>query len=603
MAELSTAEGRVKAVLSPDSPLQEEVRARFGVLPNFFRLAPDTPEITANLWGFAKFAYLDNPLPSLFKERLFVYLSQFCDVRYCIVRHVGFLIGLGRPSGDAEVAPQSIDDVLGLLRNRLAEGTELDPLIAVCATCETPLSELPQPDSPMELAVIACASHVFLQTHKAAAAAEGLKRALGETAWQYLTVLLAFVRTAHYWTKVHAELRLEDDLIQLTKAHELLAECLLRDPAALTSDMGQRVAQELEDLRAAHTRHEAERKRSGEMLRESEERFRAAFQSSVVGFAILDLDTTFLQSNDAFCSITGYSRNELMTMRCASLTHPDDSENADALMAELTSGEHPAFVLEQRYYRKDGTQIWVQNSVSATRDADGRPQHLVVVCQDVTERRRASQVRDEFLATLSHELRTPLNAVLGWAQMLRTGTLRGDATEKAFEALERNARAQATLVDELLDLSRIVTGKLELSRDLVGLSTPIANAIEATRPAALGKRLSVHVSAEPNAECYVLGDASRLQQIVLNLLSNAVKFTPCGRDDRGGIKSRRWPRRDLRSRQRPRYSRRAAVVDLRAISPRRQHHNETAWRSWTWFGDRPTSDRGPRRDGQRRKHG
>ena len=79
--------------------LQEQVRDRFGVLPNFFQLAPDTPEITANLWGFAKFAYLDNPLPSLFKERLFVYLSRFCEVRYCIVRHVGFLIGLGRPSG------------------------------------------------------------------------------------------------------------------------------------------------------------------------------------------------------------------------------------------------------------------------------------------------------------------------------------------------------------------------------------------------------------------------------------------------------------------------------------------------------------------------
>ena len=97
---------------SSDRTLQDEVRDRFGVLPNFFRLAPETPEITANLWGFAKFAYLDNPLPSLFKERLFVYLSRFCDVRYCIARHVGFLVGLGRPSGDARVAPQSIDEVL-----------------------------------------------------------------------------------------------------------------------------------------------------------------------------------------------------------------------------------------------------------------------------------------------------------------------------------------------------------------------------------------------------------------------------------------------------------------------------------------------------------
>src|SRR6476659_603983 len=97
------------------TPLHAEVGDRFGVVPNFFRLASDAPEITANLWGFAKFGYLDNPLPSLFKERLFVYLSRFCEVRYCIARHVGFLTGLGRPSGDAACAVQSVDEVIALI--------------------------------------------------------------------------------------------------------------------------------------------------------------------------------------------------------------------------------------------------------------------------------------------------------------------------------------------------------------------------------------------------------------------------------------------------------------------------------------------------------
>lgn len=96
MAEQSTSIGPYGAA----QRLHDEVEGRFGVLPNFFQLAPETPEITANLWGFARFAYLDNPLPSLFKERLFVYLSRFCDVRYCVVRHLGFLVGLGRASGD-----------------------------------------------------------------------------------------------------------------------------------------------------------------------------------------------------------------------------------------------------------------------------------------------------------------------------------------------------------------------------------------------------------------------------------------------------------------------------------------------------------------------
>src|ERR1700723_2467268 len=88
--------------------LQRRVNERFGVPPNFFRLAPETPEITEKLWAFAQVAYLDNPLPSVFKERLFVYLSRFCAVRYCIARHVGFLLGLGHPAGDKSARTHSI---------------------------------------------------------------------------------------------------------------------------------------------------------------------------------------------------------------------------------------------------------------------------------------------------------------------------------------------------------------------------------------------------------------------------------------------------------------------------------------------------------------
>src|SRR6476469_2231152 len=97
-------------------PLHAEVRDRFGLVPNSFRLASEAPEITANLWGFAKFGYLDNPLPSLFKERLFVYLSRFCEVRYCIARHVGFLVGLGRPAGDHTCPPETVQQVVRLIR-------------------------------------------------------------------------------------------------------------------------------------------------------------------------------------------------------------------------------------------------------------------------------------------------------------------------------------------------------------------------------------------------------------------------------------------------------------------------------------------------------
>src|ERR1700731_2389773 len=107
------------------SDLQRRVNERFGVLPNFFRLSPETPEITEKLWGFAQAAYLDNPLPSVFKERLFVHLSRFCAVRYCIARHVGFLVGFGRPAGDPNVPTQSVTDVVKLLQRPFPRGEEL----------------------------------------------------------------------------------------------------------------------------------------------------------------------------------------------------------------------------------------------------------------------------------------------------------------------------------------------------------------------------------------------------------------------------------------------------------------------------------------------
>src|SRR3984885_13365371 len=138
-------------IAAPD--LQRRVSERFGVLPNFFRLSPETPEITEKLWGFAEAAYLDNPLPSVFKERLFVYLSRFCAVRYCIARHVGFLLGLGHPAGDKNASPQSIVEVVSLLRRPFPRGPDLELRLDLCGACPAPLVEMPSADTEMEDAI------------------------------------------------------------------------------------------------------------------------------------------------------------------------------------------------------------------------------------------------------------------------------------------------------------------------------------------------------------------------------------------------------------------------------------------------------------------
>jgi PAS domain S-box-containing protein len=143
------------------------------------------------------------------------------------------------------------------------------------------------------------------------------------------------------------------------------------------------------------------------------------------------------------------------------------------------------------------------------------------------EAQESSRLKDEFLATVSHELRTPLTAILGWAHMLRTGGLNGDSTLKAIETIERNARSQSQLIDDLLDVSRIITGKLRIDVRPVDPNSFIEAAIESVRPAAEAKEVRVQRIMDTGVVT-VSGDPIRLQQVIWNLLSNAIKFTPRG---------------------------------------------------------------------------
>ncbi len=143
------------------------------------------------------------------------------------------------------------------------------------------------------------------------------------------------------------------------------------------------------------------------------------------------------------------------------------------------------------------------------------------------EAEQANRLKDEFLATVSHELRTPLNAIIGWTHMVRTGSLDEATVSRAIETIERNARAQAQLIEDILDVSRVITGKLRLNIEPVDVAAVINAAIDSVQLAADSKGIQLEVTLSPAAR-HVSGDASRLQQVVWNLLSNAIKFTPEG---------------------------------------------------------------------------
>ncbi len=215
--------------LSKLSAFHRDVTKRFGLVPNFFVSTPDAPEIIERLWEFAKSAYLDNPIPSLFKERLFVFLSRFCPVRYCIVRHCGFLVGYGHSSGDGSVSPQTIDEVLKLLKLAPPWRRELEPVYKALAQIKEPIN-WPAPDTNFEEDIFALAALIFVEPAQSERARQVLRQALGGRRLEYLLALLAFIRTAHYWTVVHPNLEIENDMREFMSEHKELASLLLQEP-------------------------------------------------------------------------------------------------------------------------------------------------------------------------------------------------------------------------------------------------------------------------------------------------------------------------------------------------------------------------------------
>jgi hypothetical protein len=213
------------------NPFHEEVASRFGLVPNFFVSAPNAPEVVEKLWGFAKAAYLDNPMPSLFKERLFIYLSRFCPARYCIIRHCGFLLGQGHASGDRNAPVQSVREVIHLLRTPSPWRRKLDPVYEGLATENSPVS-WPEPGSPLEDWMFTTAAVIFVEPSQAERPLTLMREALGGRRFEYFVALLAFIRTAHYWTVTHPGLEIEDDVRELLETERELAALLLQDPDA-----------------------------------------------------------------------------------------------------------------------------------------------------------------------------------------------------------------------------------------------------------------------------------------------------------------------------------------------------------------------------------
>ncbi|WP_437281559.1 response regulator [Sorangium sp. So ce375] len=302
------------------------------------------------------------------------------------------------------------------------------------------------------------------------------------------------------------------------------------------------------------TRDETDAIEADRALRDSEERHRVIISALEEGITLQDERGVIRTANASAERILGLPMAQLVgsTMLGPSCRlvredgSPFPSEMYPSQIALRTGAPQSGVVLGLE--RQDGSVAWLSVNAQPLRRSDGSVAGVVSSFFDITARKRAeeerqallaaaqaarqeaeaaSHLKDEFLATMSHELRTPLTAVLGWIRMLRTGKLAEDRRDKVLETVERNARAQAQLIDDLLDISRIMAGKLRLDVQPIDLVSVLDASLEVVRPAADAKGVRLEPLLEPGVGA-VAGDAGRLQQVVWNLLSNAVKFTPRG---------------------------------------------------------------------------
>ncbi len=293
---------------------------------------------------------------------------------------------------------------------------------------------------------------------------------------------------------------------------------------------------QLAGLIASHVAFAVERTTTEEQARRSEERLRFALDAASMGTWDWDLDTQAVTWSDNLAAVHGLPPGSFdgTFSSYEREIHPDDRERVLASVRRAITEGVPHDV-EYRIVAPDGTIRWCEGKGRVEYE-NGRPARMTGVCMMVTRRKEAelarlaaaeeaSRLKDEFLATLSHELRTPLNAILGWVQMLETGAVSAERIGHAIGIIGRNATLQAQLIEDILDVSRIITGKLEIEREPVFMPVLIDNVVTALLPSALIKRIEVIklVAADiPPIE----GDTKRLHQVLGNVLSNAIKFSP-----------------------------------------------------------------------------
>ena len=290
---------------------------------------------------------------------------------------------------------------------------------------------------------------------------------------------------------------------------------------------------------------ERERTRTEQKVGEGEQRLRIALETAHLGSFQLNPATGVLEGSAQYKANFGLAPADPFSYQAAVAAVQEDDRMAMLASLSAASADKTDYHAEYRVRWADGSEHWIVSSGRGVSGEDGTLQ-IVGVTLDVTSKKsaeaererllnleraaraeaeKANRLKDEFLSVVSHELRTPLNAILGWAQILRSDPTDTEEVTAGLETIERNARSQSRIIEDILDMSRAINGKLRLDVQRVDLPAVITAAAESMRPAADAKGVRLVTVLDPSAGP-ISGDPNRLQQIVWNLLSNAIRFTP-----------------------------------------------------------------------------
>jgi PAS domain S-box-containing protein len=416
--------------MTPDDPPRPraffECERHFGLIPNFFHSASAAPALIDTLWALYKSSFIDSPLPSLFKERLAVHLSRLCEVRYCIARHVGFLIGEGRPAGDPNAKPQTIQQVITLLRRPLPDAKALAEVFARLESYQEP-REIPEPGTQIEYDLFDALTVIFLEPLRWERAREAVRRTVGKPAFEVLTAFLAFVRILHFWTETHPEMAIDPDMLAVLERHDELARLLLDSSEAEHAKAGEALRHTLAKLEDAEA-----------SLRVSSQTLELALQSAGQFAWEIDRDTRKLKVIGDPASAFGFDLPRPEEERFG-LVHPEDKHHVRDVYEALLAGRGPYEIDHRLIHPTTGETHWAHWTGRLI--YEGGRAKLVGITRNITARKNAELALHDsekrlrvLVAELQHRTRNLISVISATVEK----TLRASKTFDDFKASFRD---------------------------------------------------------------------------------------------------------------------------------------------------------------------